>query len=96
MVFYSPVIAKMHDPINIRLIQTFADLYSGLAQIDPPRQFLPHESVRVVCPFEHPLQSSQLTCRECGSVAARLLPLPVVAVQNTVLLCKEKGSDREA
>lgn len=81
--------------LDKRLIWASADLHSGLAQVDPPRQLLSHESVRVVGPLKHPLQSSELSRRERGSVATRLLPLPVVTVQNAVLLCKEKGASEK-
>ena len=68
-----------------------AYLHSSLAQVDPPGQLLTDESIRIVGPLEHPLQSSELTRRECRSVAARLLPLPVVTVQYAVLLCNRRA-----
>jgi len=63
-------------------------LDSRLTQVHPPRQFLPHECVRIVRPLEHSLKRCELTRRESGSVAARLLPFPVVSVHNVVFFCE--------
>lgn len=48
-------------------------LDSGLAEVHPPGQLLPHEGVGVMCPLKDPLQSLQLAAVECGAVPPLLL-----------------------
>jgi hypothetical protein len=46
--------------------------------------------------LKHPLQSGELARGEGGPVAARFLPFPVVAIQNVVFFCEEKGRETYA
>lgn len=70
--------------MTCEVYELLSDLDSGLAQVHPPRQLFPHECVRVMSSLEHPLEGGELARREGGSVAARLLTFPVVAIQNAV------------
>lgn len=71
--------------------QTCAHLDSGLAEVDPSRQLLPHKGVGVVRPLEDPLQSLQLAAVEGGAVPPLLLlPLGCPAAWAKALTCGER------
>lgn len=74
--------------------QTFAHLDSRLTEVDPSRQLLPHEGIRVVRPFEDPLQSLQLAAVEGGAVPPLLLlPLGRPTAWAQALACGESTEE---
>lgn len=68
-------------------------LHSGFCEVDSAGKVLAHESVRVVCPLEDPLQCLQLTAVERGPVPP-LLPLLLI-LRVELVIWKGNSHDQE-
>lgn len=67
----------------------FSYLHSSLGEVDPASQIFSDESIGVVCPLKHPLQSLELAAVEGGPVPA-LLPLLLLLCVHLFICTKRK------